>query len=235
MLDRIQTLIRGMQEVTDSLAHDIRSPLARIRSSAEMLLVSEGVTAEQGALAAAVVEDCDRLIEMADVTLDIVEAESGATRLNLGELDLGALAREACDLFGTLAEDKGIALVGERLEGRVVRGDRHRLQRVVANLLDNAIKYTPVGGRIDLSLTGVGDCVRLEIADSGLGIAPDEQPRVFERFYRCDASRSDRGGGLGLSLALAFARAHGGTIELVSEPGRGSAFTLVLPAAEIRS
>ncbi len=110
-----------------------------------------------------------------------------------------------------------------------IRGDRQRLQRVVANLLDNAVKYTPSGGRVTIELDEDGERLKLSIRDTGVGISPHEKARIFERFYRCDRSRSELGNGLGLSLALAFARVHGGDIVVDSTPERGSTFTVALP------
>ena len=230
MLDRIQTLVSGIKEMTDNIAHDLKSPITRIRGEAELTLVGSGSREEYEAAAASAIEECDRLIEMINTMLFISRTEAGVTQPERAEMDIAALVRDACRLFKAPAEEKGITLDGRGPERLALSGDIRLLQRMIGNLLDNAIKYTRANGRVDVAVRSpAGGRVEIEVRDTGPGISATDLPHVFERFYRGDPSRSQTGAGLGLSFARAVARAHGGEITAASSPGDGSTFTVTLP------
>jgi heavy metal sensor kinase len=230
MLGRIQALVTEIREMSDNIAHDLKSPIARIRGMAEVTLTTGKAIGEYENMAAGTVEECDRLLDMINTMLMITKTESGVDKRNDEDIDLARLVQDACELLEPVAEDRGLSLTCDTPATCDLVGDRRMIQRILANLLDNALKYTPSGGAVKVSLSEKnGEEVVVAVQDTGIGIPPVDLPHVFERFYRCDQSRSEPGTGLGLSLARAFARAHQGDITVTSTPGQGSTFTLTLP------
>jgi heavy metal sensor kinase len=234
MLGRIEALITEIKEMTDNIAHDLKSPITRIRGMAEVTLSTAKAIGEYETMAASTVEECDRLLDMINTMLMITKTESGVHQLEYREVDMARLVYDACELLETVAEDKGLSLACEAPESFPLVVDQRMIQRILTNLLDNALKYTPAGGdvRVSLSEEDGGKAV-VAVQDTGPGIPPDDLPHIFERFYRSDHSRSQPGTGLGLSLARALARAHQGDISVSSTLGRGSTFTLILPKTKI--
>lgn len=230
MLDRIQSILLAMREINDNIAHDLRSPLARIRGIAEMTLVREKSADDFKKMAVSTVEECDTLIDMVNTMLEITEAEAGVAPQNIEEFDLAKLISDACDLFRPIADDKHIDINLSIPDELHFRTDRKKLQRMVTNLLENAIKYSPDGGTVAISVLVHEGQIDIVIKDNGIGISQDDQPHIFERFYQSDKSRSTTGIGLGLSLAKAFAVALGGKIIVKSTLGEGSTFTVNLPS-----
>lgn len=229
MLDRIQALVAELEEVTNSVAHDLRSPLTRIRGIAETTLISGADLDAYREMAGVVIEESDRLVGMINTMLEIARTDTGLAQFSKSTLDMRPIVREAVELFLPMAEDQHLTVqVDIAEEPLLVWGDRVRLQRAMANLLDNAIKYTEAGGRIDVSARAADSQLLIEIKDTGSGISPADLPYVFNRFYRAERSRSTPGSGLGLALARSTVRAHKGEIELTSAPGHGSTFTIVL-------
>ena len=230
MLDRIQNLVMGMKEISDNIAHDLRSPIARIRGGAEVALTTGQNLEEFKQMAASHIEECDRLLDMINTMLMISKTETGIGEFRTQRVDFATVVREAYELFQPVAGDRGVRMSFEGESVVIVMGDISMLQRLSANLLDNALKYTPAGGRVHISVRSeAGPAAVLTVTDTGIGIAENDLPLVFDRFFRCDPSRSETGAGLGLSLAKAIVNAHGGRIEVKSELGAGTTFRVILP------
>jgi len=230
MLDRIQDLVEGIREISDNVAHDLKSPITRIRGSAEIALTTGNSRQEFQQMAASNIEDCDRLLGMINTMLMISQTEAGVGDIEQADVDMAKIINDACNLFQPIAADKGVELVCNDIESISLKGDVSLLQRMVANLVYNAIIYTPKNGNIHVTVqANVGRELIITIVDTGVGISEIDLPHIFERFYRCDPSRSTSGAGLGLSLAGAIAQAHQGRIEVESKVGQGSIFQAILP------
>ena len=173
------------------------------------------------------------MLSLINSLLEITRTEAGLAGLNTDQVELGEELRRAHELFQPLAEDLGIEFALELPEKPLyVAADRVKLQRVFSNLIDNALKFSDPGGRVAIGLAAGEKTAVVTVSDTGCGISESDLPHIFDRLYRCDASRSRPGSGLGLTLAAAIVRAHGGTIEAASTPGKGSVFTVTLPDAK---
>jgi len=213
MLDQIERLMTAMREVTDDVAHDLKTPLSRLRARPERALAEPSAGSTQSEAIRAAIDEADRLLATFNALLSIAELESGAHGDQTEPLDLSEIARSAAELYEPVAEEKGFVLAVMAEPGVTIRGDRHLLSQALANLLDNALKYGR-GGKIEISVYRRDRQAFVEVADQGPGIPQEDRETVLDRFVRLEPSRTTPGNGLGLSLVRAIARRHGGSVAL---------------------
>jgi two-component system phosphate regulon sensor histidine kinase PhoR len=229
-LTDVQRVDQVRRDFLTNVSHELRTPLASIRAMVETL-EDGGLDDREDAEAflARIHQQVDRLTALVSELLDLSRIESGAVELRPEPIDAAGLIAEAASLLRTRAESEDVTIVCRDAYGPIVEGDRTSLLRVVSNLLDNAIKFSPRGGEVRAEARDEGELVALSVQNDGEGIPETDLPRVFERFYKGDHSRSQGGVGLGLAIVKHVVRAHGGTAEAMSEPGKGATFTVRLP------
>ncbi|HZY85016.1 MAG TPA: ATP-binding protein [Gemmataceae bacterium] len=235
LLDRLADHLARQRDFVANAAHELRSPLAAMRTSLEVALEHDRTPEEYRELLADVVEECAGLGKLVNRLLLLAEGDAGLLQASGGSARLDRLAARAADMFRGTAEQRGVELDVKAPEPAPVLGNDAHLRQVVHNLIDNALKFTPAGGRVTVEVGRRGGQAMLRVSDTGAGIAPEDLPHVFERFYRADKARSRElpggGTGLGLSICHAVVTAYGGHIGVESKLGQGTAVTAVLPLA----
>lgn len=229
MLQRIEGLVGSIRGSVDNVAHELRTPMTRLRGIAETALRNpDDVALTQSALEDCI-EECDHITKLLDVLMDLAEAEAGVMKIQTQIISLPILVQRIADLYELAADDKDLKIAVEVPEGLTVSADPNRLPQALANLVDNAVKYTPRGGKLAISGWQENGEIALSVKDTGMGIDPVELKKIWERLYRTNEARSRRGLGLGLPVVKAIVQAHHGRITVASEPNHGSVFTLYLP------
>lgn len=232
MIKRIQRLIKELNEVTDNIAHDLRSPITRMRLIAETTLSGQQDIKDYRKMASIVIEECDRQVEMIRTMLDMASMDAGITSFKMREINIVELLKDAIELFLPLAQNRNIDIsLKSGNDALFVKGNKNLLQRVISNLIDNAIKYSPEKGTVRLEASQLLPHVNISIINTGEIIPKEHIPHIFKPFYRVDKSRSTQGNGLGLSLARSIILAHSGDIFVKSLPNKGNIFTFLLPLA----
>ena len=235
MISRLEDAINSSKQFVADASHELRTPLAVLRGELENLAQDLQLGPQTRETLGSALEEVDRLADIVEGLLALSRLDTGEVKSEWARFDLAELVTTTADQMSLLAEDKHITVVCDCAERVMVEGDQARLKQVVVNLLDNAIKYTPDGGRIRLEIARDGDSAVLDVVDDGIGIPPEALPHVFKRFFRVDGSRSREpgagGAGLGLSIVKSICDAQGAQVEVSSTPGQGSLFRVRHPLA----
>jgi heavy metal sensor kinase len=231
MLGRLDGAFRQIRQFSADASHELQTPLTILKGELEVALRAPRTPDEYRRVLGSALEESERIARLVEGLLLLSRADAGVLRMDRTPLDLAQLVAEVCAQTQVLAHARGVTLTFGALTPVMIQGDREHLRRLLLNLVDNGIKYTPAGGCVTLTLQEEGVWAAVRVSDTGIGLAPEEQERIFQRFYRASeaVSRGDEGSGLGLCIARSIAEAHDGHIEVDSAPGHGSTFTVLLP------
>jgi heavy metal sensor kinase len=231
LLSRLDRSFEHMRRFVADASHELRTPISIIRGEADVALSHDRSAAEYQQALGVVLDESRRLSRLVDDLLNLARADAGRVKLQVADFYLNDLLAECCRSAQTLAAARRVTIECPAHDDVALRGDEELVRRMVMNLIDNAIRYSPEGGQVTVALEARGSEVAIRIADTGAGIAPEAVPHVFERFYRGDKARSRQDGGFGLGLAIVkwIAESHQGAVDLASTPGAGSTFTVTLP------
>ena len=234
MLGRLDDAFHQIRQFSADASHELQTPLTILKGEMEVALRSPRSPEEYQGVLESGLEEIDRISHLVEGLLLLARADAGVLRLDLRPVKLKELLQEIYEQMKVVADDHSVSLQTASLEAVSIQGDREHLRRLLLNVVDNAIKYTPAGGSVALSLQDDGGWASLKVSDTGIGLSKKEQERIFSRFHRATEARSrdEKGVGLGLSLARSIAEAHGGRIQVESTPGQGSTFTVLLPRAQ---
>jgi len=229
MLDRVEELFLAMRRTLDDIAHDLRTPMTHLRGTGELALGSSDVPVLREAVAD-MIDDAESISQLLEALMSVAEAEAGGMSLQPQAVAVSALIEDVIDVYAMVAEERGVSLAARIPDGLTFNVDPGRMRQAIANVVDNAIKYTPSGGRVDVSASLDGASGFIMVSDTGIGIDQEELPMIWDRLFRGDRSRSTRGLGLGLSIVRAIVEAHGGRVEARANHPSGTTVVLTLPA-----
>lgn len=233
MLERLDLSFRQTRQFSADASHELQTPLTILQGELEVALRAPRTPEAYREVIQSALQEIERMAVLVEGLLLLARADAGMLRLDLQPVDAAQLLAEVYERMRILAQSRAVVLDIEALEPRIVFGDRERLRRVLFNLVDNAVKYTPAGGRVTLSLQQLDGRICLSVRDTGIGLSDAEQEHIFQRFHRAGSAREHgaSGSGLGLCIARSIVEAHGGTLQVASRPGAGSTFTVCLPQA----